>query len=245
MKKILRFLFSIILLGCNESNKSTEELKAPSNLETVKKPGQNKLQYKIDFDSTKVSKFTIEHSELTKSKALAKKLSAYSSAELNTLPEFKRLTLGIVIPYDISKESLINTFKYLTNEKSKENNDIDEIIIFAYDDKNDLINSGGFYTFGKSFWGPNGKTGNVTPTIAEKNIRVFHEFQIHIKDKVGKIKKSDLPTKRELNIYNTIMAEENIGMDEDLLNHKVMKKYGIKTEKELKAIWLKVAAYKF
>ncbi len=181
---------------------------------------------------------------MTKSKALVKKLSDYSTAELKALPEFKRLTLGIVVPFDISKESLINTLKYITSEKSKENNDIDEIMIFAYDDKKDLTNGGGFYTFGKLFWGPNGKTGNVTPEIAERNIRDSYKFEIDIKDKVGNIKKTDLPTKRELDIYNTIMADENIGMDEDKLNKMVMKKFGIKTEEELNAIWLKVAAYK-
>tara|TARA_R110002051_G_scaffold323405_1_gene416918 strand:- start:1589 stop:2326 length:738 start_codon:yes stop_codon:yes gene_type:complete len=244
MKKILGILFAIILLGCNESKKSNEKLKTQPNSETAEKTIQKELPYKIDFDSTIVSEFTIEHSELTKSKALVKKLSDYSTAELKALPEFKRLTLGIVVPFDISKESLINTLKYITSEKSKENNDIDEIMIFAYDDKKDLTNSGGFYTFGKLFWGPNGKTGNVTPEIAERNIRDSYKFEIDIKDKVGNIKKTDLPTKRELDIYNTIMADENIGMDEDKLNKMVMKKFGIKSEEELNAIWLKVAAYK-
>jgi hypothetical protein len=244
MKKLFGILFALILFGCNESKKSNEELKIQPNMETVEKTIQKKLPYKIDFDSTKVSEFTIEHSELTKSKALDQKLSDYSTAELKALPEFKRLTLGIVVPFDISKEGLINTLKYITKEKTTENNDIDEIMIFAYDDKKDLTNGGGFYTFGKLFWGPNGKTGNVTPTIAEKNIRDSYKFEIDIKDKVGNIKKTDLPTKRELDIYNTIMAEENIGMEEGKLNKMVMKKFGIKTEKELNAIWLKVAAYK-
>ena len=244
MKKILGFLFAIILFGCNESKKSNEELKTQPNSETVEKTIPKEIAYKIEFDSTKVSEFTIEHSELKKSKALDQKLSDYSTAELKALPEFKRLTLSIVVSFNISKESLINTLKYITSEKSKENNDIDEIMIFAYDDKKDLTNGGGFYTFGKLFWAPNGKTGNVTPEIAEKNIRDSYKFEIDIKDKVGNIKKTDLPTKRELDIYNTIMAEENIGMQEDKLNKMVMKKFGIKTEKELNAIWLKVTAYK-
>ena len=244
MKKILGFLFAIAFLGCNESKKGNEELKTQPNLDKLEKTNQEDLPYKINFDSTKVSKFTIEHSKLTESKAFTQKLSDYSTAELKGLPEFKRLTLGIVVPFDISKENLINTLKYITSEKTKLNNDIDEVMIFAYDDKKDLTNGGGFYTFGKLFWGPNGKPGNVTPAIAEKNIRDSYKFEIDIKDKVGNIKKTDLPTKRELDIYNTIMSEENIGMEENKLNNMVMKKFGIKTEKELNAIWLKVAAYK-
>ena len=42
-----------------------------------------------------------------------------------------------------------------------------------------------------------------------------------------------------------IMADENIGMDEEKLKRMVMKKFNIKTTKEFDAIWLKVAAYKY
>ncbi|RXG11932.1 hypothetical protein DSM03_10729 [Leeuwenhoekiella aestuarii] len=49
-------------------------------------------------------------------------------------------------------------------------------MIFAYDDKKDLTNGGGFYTFGKLFWGPN-KTGTVTSEIAERNIRDSYKFE--------------------------------------------------------------------
>ena len=244
MKNVLGLLFALTIFGCNESKKYSIEFESIPSFNSSEKAEQDISSYNIEFDSTQVSEFTIEHSELTKSKALEKKLSEYSNNELEQLPEFKRLTLGIVVPFDISKESLINTMKYITSEKSKEDDDVDEIMIFAFDDRNDLTNGGGFYTFGKLFWAPNGKIGNVTPKIAKLNIRDSYEFEIDIKDKVGNIKETDLPTKRELDIYNTIMAEENIGMDEDKLNKMVMKKFGIKTEEELTAIWLKVAKYK-
>ncbi|MBU3027594.1 hypothetical protein [Zobellia galactanivorans] len=244
MKTLITFLFTMVLYGCGESQKVKTEFKPEKKLIITKKVTHKKRLYKIAFDSTKVSKFTIEHSELTKSKAINKRLSDYTSVELQALPEFKRLTLGIVVPFDISKESLSHTMKYITHKKTKEDKDIDELMIFAYDDKEDLTNGAGFYTFGKLFWGPHGKPGNVTPQIARENIRDSYQFEIDIKDKVGNIKKTDLPTKRELAIYNMIMAEENIGMEEGKLNKMVMKKFGLKTEKELNAIWLKVAAYK-
>ncbi len=244
MKKLLVTIVALILFGCNESSKNNPKFEKASDLKTNIEVNQKELPYKVDFDSTQVVEFTIEHSELIKSKVLDKKLSEYNTSELKELTEFKRLNLGIVVSFDISKESLINTMKYITNEKTKVNNDIDEIMIFAYDDKKDLSNGSGVYTFGKLFWGPNGKTGNMTPKIAKENIRDSYKLEIDIKDKVGRIKKSDLPTKRELDIYNTIMSEENIGIEEDKLNKMIMRKFGIKTEKELNSIWLKVAAYK-
>lgn len=154
---------------------------------------------------------------------------------------FCPLTLSIVIPFDITKESLENTMKSIVAEKSRNDNDIDEILIFAYDDKNDI---GTGYTFGKLLWAPKGEIGNATPEIAKNNNRSNYRFEITIKDKVGEITKSDLPAERELEIYYTIMAEENIGLEEDKLNKMVMKKFNIKTEDELNAIWLKVATYK-
>ncbi|QHI37477.1 hypothetical protein IMCC3317_28560 [Kordia antarctica] len=245
MKKILGILFALCIFGCNETKKANTELETSPKLKTQENVNQDELPYKIDFDSTKVAKFTIEHSELVKSKALDKILSDYTTQELKELPEFKRLTLGIVVPFDISKESLLNTMKYITSEKIKENKDIDEIMIFAYDDKKDLTNSGGIYTFGKLFWGPNGKTGNVTSKIAKNNNRDSYKFDIDIKDKVGNIKKTDLPTKRELDIYNEMMNEKYIDLQEEEYHPLIMKKFNIKTKKELDAIWLKVAAYKY
>lgn len=256
MKNILILIIVITVVSCKQNK--TDQLKANTveQKEVVNStpsipvkevsnfPKVENQPYKLVFDSNQVSKYSIESRNLVKSKAIIKSLSEYSTKELEELPNFKRLTLGIVVPFDISRKSLINTMKSIVDKESKSNNDIDEILIFAYDDKKDLNNGGGFYTFGKLFWGPNGKTGNVTPIIAKSNIRTSYEIELDIKDKVGKITKSDLPTKRELAIYNAVMAEENIGMDEDELNKKVMGEFKIKTAKELDAIWLKVAAYK-
>ncbi|MBU2998149.1 hypothetical protein KO500_17045 [Cellulophaga baltica] len=222
----------------NQTYKNTK-----TSIETIEVSTREK-PYKIIFSEKLVSRYTVESRNEVKSKALVRKLSEYTTKELEELPDFIRLNLAIVVPYNINKEGLINTMKSIVNQESKLNSDIDEIVIFAYDDKKDLNNGGGFYTFGKLFWGPNGKSGNVTPTIAKENFRNVYQFEIDIKEKVGNIKKTDLPSKWELDIYNTIMAEENIGMEEDKLNKMTMEKFNIKTTKELDAIWLKVAAYK-
>ncbi|MDV7187949.1 hypothetical protein R3X25_11710 [Lutibacter sp. TH_r2] len=225
MKRILWVLPVLILLSCNETRNNKTKTES---------------EFKIDFDATKISNFTIEESEFSSAKALTRKLSDYSTQELKDLPKFIRLTMSIVVPYDISKESIENTLKSIVYEQSKKNKDIDEIVIFAYDDKNDI---GKGYTYGKLLWSPNAKTGNVTPEIAKNNIRTNYNFEIIIKDKVGKVTKSDLPTKRELEIYNEIMSEKYWDMQEEQSEPIIMKKFKI-SRKELKEIWLKVAKHK-
>ena len=233
MKRIIWILPILILLSCNETKK---DKKTESELKTSK----IESRYKIDFDSTKISTYTVEESEFSSTKAMTRKLSDYSTQELKDLPEFIRLTMSIVVPFDISKENLENTLKSIVSKKTEKDSDIDEIVIFAYDDKNDI---GTGYTFGKLLWSPNAKTGNVTPEIAKNNIRTNYKFDIIIKDKVGNISKSDLPTKRELEIYNEIMSEKYWDMQEEESEPIIMKKFNI-SRKELKDIWLKVAAHK-
>lgn len=236
MKRILWILPILILLSCNETKNNKTTTKIESKLKTSKVESE----FKIEFDSTKISSFTIEESKFSSVKALAWKLSHYSTQELKNLPNFTRLTMSIIIPSDISKENLENTLKSIVYEQSEKNEDIDEIVIFAYDDKNDIGNG---YTFGKLLWSPNTKTGNVTPEIAKNDIRTNYNFEIIIKDKVGKITKSNLPTKRELEIYNEIMSEKYWDMQEEQSEPIIIKKFKI-SRKELKETWLKVAAYK-
>lgn len=197
--------------------------------------------FKIEFDKNLVSSYQIENEERGNTKAMVKRLSEYTTKELEELPSSKRLTLSITVPFDISKESLSNTLKSIVSDQTNADNDIDEILIFVYDDKDDIGRDQ--YTFGKLLWAPNGKTGNVTPQIAKNNTRNNYQFDIIIKDKVGEIKKADLPTARELEIYNEIMSEKYWDMQEEQSEPIIMKKFKI-TKKELDAIWLKVAAYK-
>ncbi|WP_158975004.1 hypothetical protein [Cellulophaga sp. L1A9] len=242
MNKTLWILPVLILLSCKENKESITKTKTEIIKDTIlEKPMKAKPKYKIDFDATKILNFTVENTEFSSLKALTQKLSDYSTQELEDLPNFIRLTMSIVVPFDISKKNLENTLKSIVHEETEKNNDIDEILIFAYDDKKDI---GTGYTFGKLLWAPNAKIGNVTPEIALKNVRTNYRFDIIIKEKVGNIKKEDLPTKRELEIYNEMMDEKYIGMDDDVIRDIVMKKFKIKTEKEYENIYLKVGVYK-
>ena len=247
MRKLI-LLTIIILLSCKTETKKNIQTK---NIQTIKKTESKietlevELEYKIDFDSTKISIFTVEESQFSSAKALHPlKLSDYSTKELLDLPKFIRLTMSIVVPFDISKENLENTLKSIVYKKTEKNKDIDEIVIFAYDDKTDI---GLGYTFGKLLWASNGKKGIVTAGIAKNNIRTNYSFDITIKNKVGNIKKSELPTKRELKIYDEMINKNGqyTGNSEDEVRKILMKKYKIKTKKEYEKLHLKVAVYKF
>ncbi len=221
-------ILTIIMISCSENKNKTQPKEKPKS-------------FKIEFDKTKISKYTIENTEVGNTKTIVGKMSNYTTKELKELPSSKRLTLSIVVPYNISKENLENTLKSIVAKKIEKDSNIDEIVIFAYDDKNDIGNG---YTFGKLLWAPNGKTGMMTPEIVLNKDRSSYEFDIKIKQKVGNIKKENLPTKRELDIYNEIMNEKYIGMDDDKIRKIVMKKFKIKTKKEYEKIYLKVGVYK-
>jgi len=222
----------------NKQKKTSAEFETTSETSELKTDIQ---PFKIEFDKNLVSSYQIENEERGNTKAMVKRLSEYTTKELEELPNSKRLTLSITVPFNISKVSLSNTLKSIVSDQTNKDNDIDEIVIFAYDDKDDIGRDQ--YIFGKLLWAPNGKTGNITPQIAKNNTRDNYKFDIIIKDKVGEIKKADIPTARELEIYNEIMSEKYWDMQEEQSDPILMKKFKI-TKKELDAIWLKVAAYK-
>ena len=186
--------------------------------------------------------YTIVSSRDLSIKALTKNLSKYSASELKSLPVNIRKEYRIVVPSDISKEELKASMKHLVAQETKKNSDIDAIVIFAYDRKED---SESFYTFGKMEWCPYGNWGGVTPDIASTNDRSSYKYTFDIKEKVGKISSANMPTKEEFTIYDSfekeLWADPNV--DEEIVKRKVAKKFGISGEK-LEQIYLKVLTYK-
>ena len=95
------FSITIFVISCVNENaiKNIDELKTD-------------VQFlEINFDSNLVSHYLIEDEEYGLSKAITIPLSTYSTKDLEELPNSKRLTLWITVPYDISKVSLSNTLK--------------------------------------------------------------------------------------------------------------------------------------
>jgi hypothetical protein len=244
MKRILFVIQIILLISCTKGkeNKISTEIELKTKTQRIE-TSKITTTFKIVFDSTKVSHYKVEKSETENIKIMFKKLSEYSYGELQNLTKYRRLTLSITVPSDISKKSLENTMKSIVSERTKKNNDIDEIIIFAYDNKNDI---GKGYTFGKLLWTQKGKHGNITPYIVWNNVRDLYAFNISIKNKVGNLENSDLPTKKELEIYSEIVNENGqyTGKSDKQIREIVMKKYKIKTNKEYDRIYSKVGVYK-
>jgi hypothetical protein len=175
-------------------------------------------------------------------KALTKNLSDYSVSELKSLPVNIRKEYKIVVSSDISKEELKATMKHLVVQETKNNPDIDEIVVFAYDREED---SKGAYTFGKMEWCPNGNWDGVTPGIASSNDRSSYKYLFHIKDKVGNISNANVPTKEEFRIYDSfekaLWADPNAA--EEIVKQRVARKFGISVEK-IDRICIKVLTYK-
>jgi len=195
-----------------------------------------------DDNSMPTKTYTIVSMRDLSMKALTKNLSDYSVSELKSLPVNIRKEYKIVVSSDISKEDLKATMKHIVVQETKNNPDIDEIVVFAYDREED---SKGAYTFGKMEWCPNGNWDGVTPGIASSNDRSSYKYLFHIKDKVGNISNANVPTKEEFRIYDSfekaLWADPNAA--EEIVKQTVARKFGISVEK-IDRICIKVLTYK-
>jgi hypothetical protein len=223
-----------------------------------------------EYDRTLVRNYEIVKTEDISIKALDKPLSAYSTSEIEKLPMNIRKRYRVIVPSDISKEELKATLIQVVMDKTSENPDIDEVVVLAYDRKEDADS---IYTFGKVEWCPNGDWAGVTSIIASTNdrssyrynfdIKDKYRYNFDIKDKVGSIDASDRPTEREFEIHDyyddrlleetkKLIEAEDAGLpykyayQEDLENAvrtEFANKYGI-SEEELDKIYIKVWTYK-
>ncbi len=213
-----------------------------------------------EYDSTLVRNYEIVKTEDISIKALDKPLSAYSTNEIENLPMNIRKEYRVVVPSDISKEELKSTLIQVVMDKTSENLDIDEVVVFTYDRKEDADS---IYTFGRVEWCPNGDWAGVSSMIASTNDRSSYQYNLDINDKVGNIGALDIPTEREFEIhdyYDDRVLEETkklIEAEDTKLQYKyadqeelenvvrteVANKYGI-SEEELDKIYIKVWTYK-
>ena len=136
MKKVIILFFGILLIGCSSNTSKEKNIVQQTSSEFASKKSVEK--YEIIYDKTKISDFSVERKEDMSMKALVKKLSEYTTVEIEKLPTNKKLGYSIVVPTEISRESLENTLKYFVYNKTEEDKDIDEIIVFVYDNKNDI-----------------------------------------------------------------------------------------------------------
>ncbi len=205
-----------------------------------------------NYDSSLVRNYDVIQEDDISMKALTKSLSAYTTEEINSLPLNVRKEYRVVISSDISEEELKSTLIQVVMDKTSENNEIDEVVVFAYDREEDVND---IFTLGKVEWCPNGDWGSMAPEIASSNDRSSYQYVFDIKDKVGNIDASEIPTEREYEIYdyyekcydaawgNIDLSDPTATVDEDLIIEEVAKKYEI-TKEEASRICDKVVLYK-
>ena len=241
-------------------------LLVPSPTPTPEAPSSSPISTPLEikptpeYDRTLVRNYEIVKTEDISIKALDKPLSAYSTSEIEKLPMNIRKRYRVIVPSDISKEELKATLIQVVMDKTSENPDIDEVVVLAYDRKEDADS---IYTFGKVEWCPNGNWAGVTSTIASTNDRASYQYNFDINDKVGSIDASDRPTEREFEIHDyyddrlleetkKLIEAEDAGLPykyadqeelENAVRTEVANKYGI-SEEELDKIYIKVWTYK-
>ena len=141
---------------------------------------QKKFSFDDYIQKDKIREYEIIKEDDLSFKALGgKNLSDYTLEEIESLPINTRKEYRIVVPIDITKEELETTIAKCIKDKSIQNPDIDEIVIFVYDSKEKID---GAYTLGKAEWCPNGEWADVTPEIAKNNIRDSYKIVYNIKE---------------------------------------------------------------
>ena len=132
----------------------------------------------------------------------------------------ERRLCTIVVPQDISKDSLKDMLIKVVQEKSSENKNVDEITVRAYFQKNNI----GISSFiAQIEWAPNGKWGSAKKAICTSNNRTTYKYNFDIKSHVGK-KLNNRPTEKENHINAIVMKA--LYADEDMPEETVLNQVG-------------------
>jgi len=196
---IIVFVIIIIASAGGEKKETKPETGPPSQQQTT--PTYQRQEQNI---KAQAREYTIVGEEDISIKALDKSLSSYTQEELAQLPLNIRMEYRIIVPSDIKQDELKATLIKVVKEKVQKNQDIDEVVVFAYDNESDID---GPYTFGKVEWSPNGNWAGVTSAIASTNDRSSYKYVFDIKDKVGQ--EEGKPTAKEMEIYNLYWEKLN------------------------------------
>lgn len=104
----------------------------------------------------------------------------------------RKLRYQVVISSEIRDSELNEMTSSCIHEIISKDNEIDEIILQIYSDK-ELIN--GPFDIGSAIWAPFGKLGNVDSKIAQSNSRKNYRTSTHFKENVSEyLRKRSVPT---------------------------------------------------
>jgi len=209
------------------------------NIERIEKSTTQKKNAKRKLSQTVFSKhYEIVREEGTAHKAMGKNLSSYSGGELKDLPFIVRKEYRIFVPNGLSREEAQLLVDEIIKEKLEENGDIDEAILFFYDEMDDID---GQYTLGKAIWAVDGKLGEITPQSALSNDKSTHKIVLDIKGpRVGGL------TAREKVIGGNLQRAlwEDPGVPESKIEAEVADNFDISIQ-ELNRIYLKYTQSKY
>ncbi|MBN1353771.1 MAG: hypothetical protein JW994_03775 [Candidatus Omnitrophica bacterium] len=235
-------LYADIIYLKNGQSFEGEIIEQTDEILTVKEA----LEY--GFSVSEFNKSDIDHIERTASKKdrIAKEnFNNYASIIGGPFAYFKkkikkphyvlRSEYRIAVPKNASKTEIERIVREIVKKRSEQNKDIDEIIIYIYDDEQAL---GEAYTVGRAIWGIDGEFGKVTPELALSNDKSKHRISFDIDVGSAEIVR---PDDRDLEIYYFYHKAlwEDKRSPEQVISSKTAKKFGISIE-ELKRINQKV-----
>lgn len=146
-------------------------------VEIKTEPQEKIITEKSETSNTPPVQYEIVEEKDNSIKALTKKLSSYSNQEIANLPINKKMQYRIVVSPQIKEAEVMPTIHKIIQDITQRDNDIDEIGLLLYSDK-EIVNS--MYDVAMATWAPNGEYGNVTPEIAKNNYRSIYKTKIQI-----------------------------------------------------------------
>ena len=165
---------SLVILGSRLSMNAGDD----TAQETQQRAEQQPLEVAQESPTGTPVAYEIVETEDQSHKAIGQRsLSEYTAQELVRLPMDKKVRYRVVVPPDIKTNQVRPTLEALISDITSKDNDIDEISVLLYSDKE--LTKGG-YDVAMAIWAPGGDLGNVDAGIAESNDRTGYELSINV-----------------------------------------------------------------
>jgi len=167
-------LFPFLFLISCRSSETVSEQQPP---ETIQDQPTGTPVVEAEPAETPVA-YEIVETEDQSHKAIGQRsLSSYTTQELARLPMDKKMGYRVVVSPDIKTNQVKPTIEKVIYDIISRDNDIDEISLLLYSDK-EL--AGGAYDVGRATWAPGGKLGNVDANIARSNDRTGYQVSFDV-----------------------------------------------------------------
>ena len=228
MKRACLVVGLLSLVGCSSSSDNESEVASAGQQQpksAVAKPELKVVVQQVQereitkpsdvvYDPKLARQYEIVKVEDSSLKALTKPLSSYSLDEVKHLPMNVRKTYRVVVPADIRQEQVRPTVEKIIAKITAEDNDIDEIRLFLYSDREIAK---GPSDVARATWAPNGEEGSTTPEIARTNNRTGYKIVVEVRPDLEEYlkqrnqpeKKFGLSDEERKRVYKELVASED------------------------------------